>query len=96
MSSTPTSRQGHHRLGAGIALVFCLGCAVLSLWIALTGQPVTGGLPFLPHAWNQGLGRVVFAVSGLVCLALGRLALRDVVRQPPRAPVRDETASRQP
>jgi hypothetical protein len=77
-----------NRLGALIALLFCAGSAVLSIWIALTGQPVSGGLPFLPHAWNQGLGRLAFGVGGLTCLALARLALRDVVR--PRASTRQQ------
>jgi hypothetical protein len=72
--------RGHHRIGAIIALLFCAGSGVFSLWIALTGQPVTGGLPWLPHAWNQLLGRVVFGVGGLTCFGIGWLALRDVVR----------------
>lgn len=78
MPSHRDSTSGQNRIGAFIALVFCVSCGVLALWIAITGQPVSGGLPFLPRAWNQVLGRVVFGVSGLVCFALARLALRDV------------------
>lgn len=73
-SSAPTS----NRIGAVIALVFCVGSGVFGLWIALTGQPVRGGLPFLPHDWNQMLGRVVFAGASVACFAIARLALRDV------------------
>ncbi len=89
MPSHPASTAGHNRIGAFIALLFCVSCGVISWWVAFTGQPVGGGLPFLPHAWNQMLGRVVFTFSGLACFALARLALRDVLRT--GAPARTDT-----
>lgn len=92
----PASSSGPHRIGAGIALLFCLSSGLLSWWIALTGQSVTGGLPLLPHAWNQIVGRVVFGLGGLACFGLARLALRDVLRPSERASTPAEPESPQP
>lgn len=96
MPSHPDSEAGRNRIGAFIALVFCVSSGVLSLWIALTGQPVSGGLPFLPHAWNQALGRVVFGIGGLACFGIGRLALRDVRRPGTHLSSTGEREPRQP
>jgi hypothetical protein len=84
MPEPHASQTPSNRIGAFIALVFCAGSGVFSLWIGLTGQEVSGGLPFLPPAWNQQLGHVVFACAGVICLGIARLAWRDVVR--PAAP----------
>ena len=73
----PTSTTSA-RLRAAFAFVLLLGLGGMALWIALSGARVSGGIPWLPSAWNQVLGRAVFGAGGVVCLALARLAWRDV------------------
>lgn len=66
-----------HRVRALIAGFFCLGAGVFALYIAISGQRVAGGLPFIPDAWNQMMGRVMFAAGGVATLGIAVLAFRD-------------------
>jgi hypothetical protein len=77
---TTTLPPEHARTGAWIATVFLTGSTVLSLWIAFTGQRVSGGLPWLPDAMNQRLGHLMFGFSGIICACLAMLAFRDATR----------------
>ena len=45
--------------------IVCAGLSVTGFVIVITGAPIAGGIPFLPQALNQGIGRVVFALGAL-------------------------------
>lgn len=66
-----------HRLGALVAGLFCVGSGGIALTVAVTGARVSGGFWFLPDAINQTVGRVVFAVCGVICFAIAGMAFRD-------------------
>lgn len=72
-----------NRIGALVAFVLLVGTGILALRLAMgiPGGELSGGIPFLPEALNQAVGRTFMGFSGLVCLALAWLALRDI-RQP--------------
>ncbi len=63
-----------HRPAAGwFAAMVILTCgAAAGLYIGLFGDPanIEGGVPLLSRDLNERIGRAVFALSGLVCLAL--------------------------
>jgi hypothetical protein len=81
MTAAPTpahQRTRFHAVRAAVAAVFCLVSGTFALYIALAGLRVTGGVPFLPDAWNQALGRGVFGLGGVITLAIAVLAIRDI------------------
>ena len=78
-SAPPTNnRTPLFRLRALVAALFCSGSGLFALRIAITGSRVSGGFWFLPDATNQMVGRVVFGVCGVLCLAIAWMAFRDV------------------
>ena len=70
-------------IGAKGRLSFLLGglvCAALSamgVCVAFSKGAVSGGIPFLPSAWNQRFGHVMFGLGGLLT---GAMALYFFVR----------------
>ncbi len=54
------------RLSSGVAGVICAGMATLGFFAALGPGELEGGIPVLPAAWNQELGRIAF--GGGACL----------------------------
>jgi hypothetical protein len=67
------------RTRAFVAFVILVGLGGTGLWIAVWGDAISGGIPFLPAAWNDRIGRVAFAGGGLICFGLAGLALRDAL-----------------
>ena len=67
-----------HRLRACIAALFCVSAGLFALYIAISGKRIAGGVPLIPDAWNQMLGRVMFAAGGIVTLFIAVLAFRDM------------------
>ncbi|TVS08551.1 MAG: hypothetical protein EA417_22560 [Gammaproteobacteria bacterium] len=59
-------------IGWLIAMVILAGSGAISLWIGLFGDPaeISGGLPLLPESTNQTIGRVMFTLGGIICLAI--------------------------
>ena len=79
-SRTTTLPLRWARAGAWFAAVFSAASAVFLFWIAITGQRVDGGLPFLPDDMNQRLGHVMFGFAGILCACIAMLAFRDASR----------------
>ena len=67
------------RIRALAAFLILVGLGGTGLWIAVWGETISGGIPFLPHTLNDRIGRVAFAGGGILCLALSGLALRDAL-----------------
>ena len=62
----------------------CLLMALVFFWIAFFGDArhMSGGIPFVPNAYNVFLGRFMFSLGGLLWLWLGVSALRHAKHQP--------------
>jgi hypothetical protein len=61
------------RLALAASLAWCAGIALFGLafiLIGLSGEAISGGMPFLPRAFNQALGSMVFVIAGVVILLL--------------------------
>jgi hypothetical protein len=65
---SPASASGF--LSYLTAALVCAGFASLGAWIALSGPKLEGGLPGLPYAWNQSLGRALFGLGVLLCAGM--------------------------
>lgn len=61
-----------------LAGVICLLFAIVGAWVALLGpaEGFSGGLPFLSGSANTTLGRWIFGVGALLCLAISAYAFR--------------------
>ena len=59
-------------VGWFIAMVILAGSGSISVWIGVLGDPtkISGGLPLLPESTNQSIGRVMFTLGGMACLAI--------------------------
>lgn len=65
------------------ALLGGLICAALSATgfvIVFSGAPIAGGIPFLPSALNEGIGRAFFALGALFVAGLAVYAFHDAWR----------------
>ena len=62
----------HPAVGWSVAMVILASLGIIALWVGLAATPeeISGGLPLLSREANVRLGRAVFTVSGLLCLAL--------------------------
>jgi len=56
-----TGRFSYLLGGCVLAIFSCCG-----FFIAISGGTVQGGLPFLPTAWNQLLGHIMFGIGGII------------------------------
>ena len=65
-------------VGAVVSFGFA-GFAFLVAWREKDGW--SGGLPFIPHAWNQVIARLLFALGGLIGTLGGISLLRRAIRQ---------------
>ncbi len=65
------------RLRAFVAFVILVALGGTGLWIAVWRETISGGIPLLPDAVNDRIGRFAFAGGGISCLAMAGLALRD-------------------
>ena len=63
---------------AVMALGFA-GLAFLVAWREKDGW--SGGIPFIPQAWNQAIPRLLFALGGLIATFCGISLLRRASRQ---------------
>ncbi len=59
------------------AATIVIGMGAASAWVALfgSGDHMSGGLWFLPHYINVGIGRVMFGLGALMCFAIAAWAL---------------------
>jgi hypothetical protein len=58
------------RLGTALGGVICAGLASLGFFAAFGPGPVEGGIPLLPAAWNQALGKTAFGGGACLVAAL--------------------------
>lgn len=72
--------------GAGLAVLFpknatlgwviamlilaCTGSAALWIGVFADAKDISGGIPLIPQAINTLIGRVVFTLSGILCLVV--------------------------
>jgi hypothetical protein len=70
------------RLNDFLAAVLLLGMSSIGSWVAFFGSAdgISGGLAFLPSELNVGLGRILFGLGALLCLAMAVYALRRTLR----------------
>ena len=70
------------RLNELLAAVLLLGMSSIGSWVAIFGSidGISGGLAFLPSELNVGLGRVLFGLGALLCLAMAVYALRRALK----------------
>jgi hypothetical protein len=70
------------RLNDFLAAVLLLGMSSIGSWVAIFGSVdgISGGLVFLPSEWNVGLGRVLFGLGALLCLAMAGYAFRRALK----------------
>ena len=73
------------RLNALCASLLLLVMGVIGAWVALLGPAAgfSGGIAFLPHAYNVTLARWVFGLGALVSFMMLAYALRTLLQ--PRA-----------
>ncbi|MGD0017081.1 MAG: hypothetical protein ABSC38_06170 [Verrucomicrobiia bacterium] len=65
-------------VGAVVALGFAV-FACLGAWRWKEGW--SGGIPFIPHAWNQIIARLLFALGGLLATVMAVVFLRKAIRK---------------
>jgi hypothetical protein len=73
------------KLNALCASLLLLVMGVIGAWVALLGPAAgfSGGIPFLPHAYNVTLARWVFGLGALVSFMISIYAIRTLLT--PRA-----------
>lgn len=48
----------------------CTLFSLLGFFAAWTDEPVAGGIPLIPPAWNQAFGHGLFGLGAMICAAL--------------------------
>jgi hypothetical protein len=66
-----TLRGSKGRMASALGGLICGGMASLGVFAAFGRGEVEGGIPFLPAAWNQGLGRIAFCGGACLTAAFG-------------------------
>jgi hypothetical protein len=74
------SSTNRSAVAAVVAGLICAALAVTALYIVATGNRLSGGLPFLPDALNQTIGRIAIGIGGILTGVLACLAFRDASR----------------
>jgi hypothetical protein len=72
-------RRGHSRFAALAGGLICAVLSATGFYVAVSGAPVAGGIPFIPAAWNQGLGRALIALGAMVTGALAACAFYEAL-----------------
>lgn len=62
-----------------LGAVVCFSLAATSLYIAIGGEELQGGIPFVPRAFNQAVGRLMVGGGAVLTAALGAYALYEAV-----------------
>ena len=73
-------RENRSMVAAVLGGLICTGLSVAGFVIVLSGEPLSGGIPFLPQALNQGIGRTLFGLGALFTAALAAYAFYDAWR----------------
>lgn len=73
-------RDNRSMLGALLAGLICTGLSVTGFWIVLSGASLSGGIPFIPRALNQGVGRGLIGFGAVFTAGLAAYAFFDAWR----------------
>lgn len=74
------ARENRSILAACMAGVICTALSVTGFWVVLSGAELSGGVPFIPPALNQGLGRGLMGVGAVFTAVLAAYAFFDARR----------------
>jgi hypothetical protein len=75
--------QNHSAARALVAGGICLGLSAMGFFVAFAGERLGGGIPHIPDALNQSIGRVAFGLGAVVTGAIGVYAFYDAWRLRP-------------
>ncbi|TVR14765.1 MAG: hypothetical protein EA391_12085 [Balneolaceae bacterium] len=64
-----------------LGALLCFGLSILGLYVALFGNKLSGGVPFLPDEVNTLMGRITFGSGALFTFWLFTYALREFLRK---------------
>jgi hypothetical protein len=56
------------------------GLSSMAFLAAFGPGPISGGIPFIPTAWNRLIGKSLFALGGCICAAFALWGLRQVFK----------------
>jgi hypothetical protein len=68
------------RVSALMGGLVCAGFSVLGFLAAFGHGPIEGGIPFLPHAWNQKIGKFVFGGGACISAMMAIYFLRQSLK----------------
>jgi len=77
-----TNAQG--RWSALMGGVVCAGMSALGFYVAFFGGQLRGGIPFIPDAWNQTFGKVLFGFGACLTAAMALWFFYRVIKPPPK------------
>ncbi|MDZ7717601.1 MAG: hypothetical protein U5K72_02125 [Balneolaceae bacterium] len=58
--------------------LICLSLSIIGFWVAVNGEDIQGGIPFIAEATNQVIGRVMFGFGAVITGWLAVLAFREL------------------
>lgn len=58
--------------------VICLSLSIIGFWAAFYGEDIQGGIPFIPEAANQTIGRFVFGGGAVITGIMSVVAFREL------------------
>ena len=69
------------RLNAGFAALILASFAAMGLIVAIFSEPgsIQGGIPFIPRALNENIGRFVFGGGALISFWMFTIALKQAL-----------------
>lgn len=73
-------RENRSVVSALLGGFICTGLSVAGFVIVFSGEQLSGGIPFVPQALNQGIGRTLFGLGALFTAALAAYAFYDAWR----------------
>ena len=73
--------QARGRLSALMAGTVCALFSALGLYVAVSGDPLGGGLPFIPVSWNQVIGHALFGFGAVLTGGMAAYYLRKGLKR---------------
>lgn len=73
-------RRNRSIVGAVVAGLICTALSAFCFFILVTGARLSGGIPLVPDALNQGAGKVIVALCAVFTFWLAGYAFYDAWR----------------
>lgn len=73
--------QARGRLSALMAGTVCALFSALGLYVAVSGEPLGGGLPFIPGSWNQVVGHALFGFGAVVTGGMSAYYFKEALKR---------------